>query len=97
MISKAVLLITWMMLLAFCTGPSERTVRGLVIEVEARSIASASTVAVQTEDGRSLRFQVADSVNVTPGHLRQHQVFREPVTVTYRDTPQGLVATAIDD
>lgn len=75
----------------------EQTVRGVLTEVEARSIARLDSVTLRTADGRQLRFRVAESVEETPSHLRQHMTFGEPVTVTYRATTEGLVATRITD
>jgi hypothetical protein len=71
--------------------------RGLVTAVEAQELGRAQAITVLTADGRSLRFRVTESVEMTPGHLREHMLFGEPVTVSYRDDGQSLVALQIDD
>jgi len=71
--------------------------RGLVVNVQARSIAVTEAVTVRTDDGRELTFRVDPGVDVTPGHLREHMTLAQPVLVTYEQTPDGLLATRIDD
>ncbi len=72
-------------------------VRGVITAVEARSIAQAETVKLRADDGRELTFRVDPSVEVTPGHLREHMALGEPVLVTYRGGGSGLLALRIDD
>ncbi|MCC7106421.1 MAG: hypothetical protein IT307_14890 [Chloroflexi bacterium] len=87
-----------LLLLAGCTPPpADLSVRGLVTEVEAETIAHARSVTILADDGHTMTFRVADSVEFTPGHLRQHQVFREPVLVTYRSAGNSLLAVQIGD
>jgi hypothetical protein len=77
-------------------GGPER-VRGLIIAIEARSIAQADAVTVRTDDGRELVFRVDPAVDVSPGHLREHMTLAEPVVVTYQMEGDGLLAVRIDD
>jgi hypothetical protein len=72
-------------------------VRGLVIAVEAQSIARAEVITVRADDGRELRFRLDAAVDVTPGHLREHMTLAEPVVVTYRPDGDGLLALRVDD
>jgi hypothetical protein len=65
--------------------------------VQARSIAAAEAITLRTDDGRELVLRVDAGTDVTPGHLREHMTLGEPVLVTYRQTPDGLLATRIDD
>lgn len=71
--------------------------RGLLTSVEARDIGHAASIALRTTDGRELRFQVDNEVDMTPGHLREHMTFGEPVTVHYRRSAETLVAVRITD
>lgn len=57
-------------------------VRGTVTRVDARDIGHASVIAIRSSEGREWQFAVDDSVDMTPGHLREHLMFGEPVTVT---------------
>ncbi len=77
------------------SGPER--VRGLVIAVEAHSLARADRLTLRTEDGRELVFTVDASVDWTPGHLREHMALGAPVIVEYVARPEGLVAVRIDD
>jgi hypothetical protein len=74
-----------------------RTLRGVVTEVQPRDLGHADTITVRSEDGDQVQFRVADSVLFTPGHLREHLIFAEPVTVTYLVTESGYLATEITD
>ena len=63
------------------------TVRGHVIDVVARDIGHAATVAIRDLDGITHEFDVDAGVDMTPGHLREHMMFGEPVTVTLAPAP----------
>lgn len=78
-------------------GAREPSVRGQVTNVTARDIGHAETLAVRAADGREYRFRVDDAVNMTPGHLREHMTFGEPVTVYYRRDSDSLLALRITD
>jgi uncharacterized protein YwbE len=77
--------------------PTPRQVRGVIVEVVPRDIAHAAAIQLRLDDGQVLRLAVADSVQFPPGHLREHMVFAEPVSVTYLERPDGALATAIAD
>jgi hypothetical protein len=76
-------------------GPQQA--RGLITNVQARSIVEAEAITLRTEAGQELTLRVDHAVDVTPGHLREHMTLAEPVLVTYEQTPDGLLATRIDD
>jgi hypothetical protein len=59
-----------------------QTIRGRVVEVVARDIGHASTVTIRDLDGRDHVLDVDAAVDMTPGHLREHMMFGEPVTAT---------------
>src|SRR5437763_12319611 len=46
--------------------------RGLIANVQARSIAETEGITLRADDGRELSIRVDPSVDVTPGHLREH-------------------------
>jgi hypothetical protein len=75
----------------------DQPVRGVITAVEAQSVSNADRIIVRDAQGKTWDFRVAPDVDVTPGHLRQHMAFGEPVTVYYRRTPDGLVAYQITD
>ncbi|MSQ42594.1 MAG: hypothetical protein EXR45_00060 [Chloroflexi bacterium] len=75
-------------------------VRGTVTRVDARDIGHASVIAVRSAEGNEWQFAVDDAVDMTPGHLREHMMFGEPVTVTARPATAGKelpVAVRITD
>ncbi len=79
-------------------GPgAPQQVRGLLINVQASSITQTTGLTVRTDDGRELTFRVDKSVDMTPGHLREHMTLALPVIVSYVQTPGGLLAVRIDD
>lgn len=92
-------LLTMLLAVACATSQSggTGTVRGVLLQVQASSISQADEIEVRAEDGRVLRFAVSEEVSMTPGHLREHMMFGQPVTVTYRVAPSGLVAIDIQD
>ena len=86
------------LVLVGCTpAPTTGTVRGLLTDVQAASLTMLREVELRPEDGRTLRFAVEGDTGITPGHAREHMVLGEPVTVTYRATPEGLLALKVDD
>jgi hypothetical protein len=78
-------------------GDGAGAARGLLIDVQAASIAMLREVELRLDDGSTLRFAVEGDVGITPGHAREHMVNAEPVTVTYRAGPNGPVALRIED
>ena len=81
------------------TGVREPRVRGIVISVEARDLGHAASITLQSADGKAQRFVVDARVDPqwTPGHLRDHMTFAEPLTVYYRRDGENLVAYRIVD
>ena len=79
------------------------TVRGVLIDVEARGLQQLDSFTVRTDDGQELTFVPAPNFNqgeshaMTPGHMRQHMALADPVTVTYRDEGGRLVALSATD
>jgi hypothetical protein len=82
---------------AVVSGSREPNVRGLITAVEARDIGHAAAITVKGQDGRDYRFQVDDAVDMTPGHLREHMTFGQPVTVYYRRLGDALLAIRLTD
>lgn len=95
----ALVILTMLLAVACATSSSDATgtVRGVLLQVQASSISRADEIEVRADDGRVLRFAVSEEVSMTPGHLREHMLFGQPVTVTYRVAPSGLVAVDIQD
>jgi len=86
-------------LLGACqTQPGPERVRGIVIAVQASSLARADAITIRTDDGRELTFRVDPGVDMTPGHLREHMTLGEPVVVEFTRSPDGsALAVRIQD
>ena len=67
------------------------TIRGHVIDVVARDIGHAATVTIRDLDGVDHLLDVDIEVDMSPGHLREHMLFGEPVTVTLARRSDPLV------
>lgn len=76
---------------------SEERVVGVLTGIEARSLADAGAITLLTADGSSIRLLVDPGVGPhwTPGHLRDHMIAGDPLTVTYRRAGDERVAYRI--
>ena len=68
-----------------------------VTSVEQRDIGHVASFSVRTPDGRDLRFGADPDLNQSPGHVREHMAFAEPVRIHYRRSGTTLVAMAVAD
>lgn len=57
-------------------------IRGHVIDVVARDIGHAATVTIRDLDGIDHVLDVDGTVDMSPGHLREHMLYGEPVSAT---------------
>ncbi len=89
-------LLAWMAY-ALAGRSDESRVRGTITEVVARDIGHAESISLRSEDGRQLRFRIDDAIDWTPGHLREHMTFGQPITVYYRRDGDILLALRVDD
>lgn len=80
-------------------GLSEATsqVRGQVVEVVPRNITEIETLRIRDRSGRELTFTAEGYAGFTPSHLKEHQLFGQPVLVTYVQKGDRLVAVDITD
>jgi len=72
-------------------------IRGRVLEVVARNITEVETLRLLGEDDQEYHFTSEGFVGLTPSHLREHQLFGQPVIVSYVQKGGQLVAVAITD
>ena len=75
----------------------EMQIRGRVLEVVARNITEVETLRLLGEDEQEYEFTSEGFVGLTPSHLREHQLFGQPVIVSYVQKGGQLVAVAITD
>ena len=76
-------------------GPPE--VRGQFTDVQSLDIGHCRSFTLHAVDGRTMQFACDPSVDMTPGHMREHMTFGQPVTVRYRRAGDILVATQVSD
>ena len=78
------------------SGEGVETVRGLVLEVDARSLLEVESLRVEDKSGVIWLFEGRGraSAEFTPSHIREHMVNGLPVTVTFRR--EGGVLTIIE-
>ena len=80
-----------------------QSVRGVLIDVQARGLQQLDSFTLRSDDGQELTFVPAPNFNegqshaMSPGHMRQHMALADPVTVTYRDENGRLVALSATD
>ena len=78
--------------------PATRTAEGVITAVEAASLIEWTSVTLREPSGRELTFLRGNGIDLRfwrASHLREHIAFSDLVRVTYRETPQGLVAESI--
>ena len=63
----------------------------------ARDLQEVETLEVRDEQGRVWTFTTRGFAGLTPGHLREHQLFGNPVTVSYEEEGGHLVAVQVTD
>ncbi|MCC6173700.1 MAG: hypothetical protein IT305_00215 [Chloroflexi bacterium] len=91
------LMVALLLMLACQRDAAPSTVRGLIVDVQAASFSRISSFTVRADDGQTYQFVVEGDVGMTASHVREHMTLIDPVTVTYRSMPDGLVATRIED
>lgn len=82
-------------------GPKDATsVVGVVVGVDATSLAAVTGIRLRTTDGATLEFRIGQLENgaeFPPGHLVEHQATAAPVRVWYRMEGSVRVAVRIED
>ncbi len=93
-----------MVLIVACgaDGPSglaegQKQIRGMMTEMEARSITEVELLRLEGDDGREYTFTTEGFVGFTPSHLREHQLFGQSLLITYVEKDGRLIAVQIDD
>ncbi len=82
---------------AACGGDEIKQVRGAVVGVQPASLTEVQSLVVRDDEGGLWAFRTEGPIGFTPSHLREHQVFGQPVTVLYRETDDGLLAVEVTD
>ena len=83
--------------MGYLRAASESRVEGVLTSMEARGLGDVGSITLLTAQGKEVRLLVDPSVGShwTPGHVRDHMIGADPLTVYYRRAGQDLVAYRI--
>ena len=104
-LARFAILLLGISLLALACGDgdvSERSVEGVLLQVEAVSLTETASFTLLADDAEVLEFQIApdaasDSLEgFFPGHLREHALATQLVTVIYREESGRLLALRLE-
>ena len=85
-----------LILLSACKD-DPRVVRGVVIDVQSRSLTEVLLFSVQDFTGKSWIFETDGPIDFTPSHIRYHSLSGKPVTVYYQVDQGRLLVQRITD
>jgi histidinol dehydrogenase len=102
-VPAAVLALLTVLFLAACGGGGngERSVEGIITDVQSTGLTEIESFTLRTNRGETLVFRVAPDARpeaeegFVPGHLRSHAVAAEQVRVYYREEAGELLATRL--
>lgn len=78
-------------------GGAGKSVRGHVLDVQARSLTEVQSLTLRDSEGGEWIFETVGNVGFTPSHIREHMMQGEPMTVFYEERNNRLVATRVTD
>ena len=90
-------------LLATACGSDERAVVGVIVDVQASSLAEVESFTLRTDDGELLTFRLAPEAPrsgeeaFVASHLRSHASLAQRVQVVYREEDGELLAVRLKD
>lgn len=84
------------LLLAAC-GDDVESVRGVITEVQPRSLTEVAALFVEDSTGKPWRFETEGPIDFTPSHLREHALTGQAITVYYRVQGDRLLAERVTD
>ena len=67
------------------------------MEVIARNIIEVETLRIRDDSGQEWTFTTEGFAGFTPSHLKEHQLFGQPVAVFYVEKDGRLVAVDVTD
>ena len=109
LLDREIGVLVWILLAAFlfasgvaCGGGAtppgtKEQVRGTVVEVVSRSFTEIETLRVRDGQGKEWLFVTEGDVGISPSHLKEHQLFGQPVLVSYVKKGKDLVVLDVAD
>ena len=97
--SLSLLLMSALALNAISCTNSVGSVRGLVVEVVAKSLIEVETLTLVDKDNTQLKFYCKGTIfqEFTPSHLREHMLLGDPITVWFERRDGILLLKEIKD
>ena len=96
-------LVALFFLLAVACGTGERTVEGIITNVDTTTLTQVETFTVRDNDNNTIVFRIAPDATqdiedgFVPSHLREHALAVEQVKVFYRVEDGEFLALRIED
>ena len=101
-LSRLAVLLTLLALAAFACGGGERSESGVILDVAGSSLTQVDSFTFLDDDGDTLTFQIAPDASkgladgFFPGHMREHALAAERVTVYFREDDGVLLALRLE-
>lgn len=70
-----------------------------MVDVQSQSILLIESLTIRDEEGKDWTFDIFPQgfIGFTPSHLLEHQAAGETITITYKETSEGLSVVKIED
>ncbi len=100
--AQLAILLLGLSFIALACGDGERSVQGVILDVESSSLVDLDSFSLRTNDGETILFVPDPDASTDPGeaifagHLLGHMQAAEQVTVYYRDEGGVFLATRIE-
>ncbi len=100
--ARFAILLLGLSLIALACDDGERSVEGVILQVEAVSITEVASFTLLGDDGEVLEFRIASDATddptegLFPGHMRSHALATELVRVFYRVEDGRLLALRLE-
>ena len=85
------------LLLASCNGEDYKSVRGHVVNVQARSLTEVKLLIIQDKHGTKWTFRTAGAIEFTPSHIKEHMLLGQELGVYYTGGNGHLMVVSVID
>ena len=85
------------LMLASCNKEDHKSVRGHVIDVQARSLTEVQSLIIQDNNGTIWTFRTAGDIEFTPSHIKEHMLLGQELSVYYADRNGHLIVLSVID
>ena len=85
------------LMLASCNAEDRKSVRGHVVDVQARSLTEVQSLIIQDNNGTKWTFRTAGNIEFTPSHIKEHMLLGQELSVYYTDRNGHLIVVSVID